>query len=82
MNKKDYKITEVFANQVYFKTEVTDQYGNFTCVYMRTREAASHFVLDWWEKAEEREQQNKVHEKAIREMILIDEMMNIEPSLD
>ena len=78
MNKRDYKITQKemsFGNT--YKTEMWDEYGNYSCVYERSVEDSTKYIYDWWEKSEEREESNKIRDKAIRECIEIDRKSGI-----
>ena len=69
MNKRKYILT---PNSYGFKIEVWDEYGNWNSVYEKTIESASKYVVDWWDNSEEREESNKIRDKAIRECIKID----------
>jgi hypothetical protein len=76
--KRDFKITEEeMSFGTTYKTEMWDKYGNYSCVYERSVEDSTKYVYDWWEKSEEREESNKIRNKAIRECIEIDRKSGI-----
>ena len=78
MNKRDYKITQKeMSFGTTHKVEMWDEYGNYSCVYERTVELATERIYDWWEKTKEREESNKILDKAIRECIEIDKKSGI-----
>ena len=86
MNKRDYKITlpikyEITQKEMSFgityKTEMWDEFGNYSCVYEDSEDNAMIYIIKWWEKSEEREESNKILDKAIRECIEIDRKSGI-----
>ena len=56
----------------FFKVEVSDEYGFNTTVYERNILNASKYVIDWWENADERKNNNDLMNKAILNCIEID----------
>tara|TARA_R100001015_G_C4572185_1_gene130067 strand:- start:223 stop:474 length:252 start_codon:yes stop_codon:yes gene_type:complete len=69
MSKRNYKLTIVDYG---YKVEAWDRYGKYVCVYEKTREDASKFILDWWEKADENKKSDELMAKAIMQCIQID----------
>ena len=49
MRKRNYILTLVDYG---YKVEAWDDYGKYVCVYEKTREAASEFIMNWWEMSE------------------------------
>ena len=47
MSKKNYILTICDYG---YKVEAWDKYGKYVCVYEKTREDASKFILDYWHK--------------------------------
>ena len=74
MSKRNYILTPCDYG---YKVEAWDDYGKYTCVYEKTREGASDFVMDWWEKSEENKKKDDLWHKAMREMIEIDKKSGI-----
>ena len=74
MNKRNYILTP--CNYGY-KVEVWDDYGKYTCVYEETREQASDFVMNWWEKSEENKENDELMHKAMLNMIEIDKKYGV-----
>jgi hypothetical protein len=74
MNKKNYILT---LNDYGFKVEAWDNYGKYTCVYEKTREDASDFIMKWWEMSEENKKKDSLWNKAMLNMIEIDKKYNI-----
>ena len=69
MSKRNYILTP--CNYGY-KVEVWDNYGKYTCVYEKTREQASDFVMKWWEMSEENKKGDELMSKAILNCIELD----------
>tara|TARA_R100000700_G_C3104065_1_gene99882 strand:+ start:201 stop:452 length:252 start_codon:yes stop_codon:yes gene_type:complete len=74
MNKRNYVLT--LCNYGY-KVEVWDNYGKYTCVYEKTRESASDFILNYWEKSEENKKSDDLMNKAILNCIKLDKNSRI-----
>ena len=74
MNKRNYVLT--LCNYGY-KVEVWDNYGKYTCVYEKTRESASDFILNYWEKSEENKKSDDLMNKAILNCIKLDKKSGI-----
>ena len=70
MSKKNYILTPCDYG---YKVEVWDNYGKYTCVYEKTRESASEFIMNWWEKSEENRKSDELMNKAILNCIELDE---------
>ena len=60
-----------------YKVEAWDDYGKYVCVYEKTREAASSFILNWWEKSEQNKKSDELWDKAMTKMIEIDKQKGI-----
>ena len=69
MSKKNYVLT---LNDYGYKVEVWDNYGKYVCVYEKTRESASDFIMNWWEKSEENKRKDELMSRAIRNCIELD----------
>ena len=69
MNKRNYILTPCDYG---YKVEVWDNYGKYTCVYEKTREQASDFVMKWWEMSEENKKSDELMSKAILNCIELD----------
>ena len=74
MNRRKYEITPKGGS---FKIEVWDEYGNWNSVYEKTILDASRYIIDWWDKVDERQKSNELMNKAIRECIKIDKESGI-----
>ena len=69
MCKRKYEITR---KDNWYKVEVWDEFGNWNSIYEKTIKSASKHVVDWWNKSEEREESNKLMNRAIISMNKID----------
>ena len=76
------KLTIEKAHSDMWRVEMRDHHSNYTCVYEPSVKQAMQYALYWFEKADEREEANAIHGKAIKEMIDIDIENGITPSLD
>ena len=74
MCKRKYEITQKGGS---FKIEVWDEYGNWNSVYEKTILDASRYIIDWWDKVDERQKSNELMSKAIKECIKIDKESGI-----
>ena len=74
MHKRNYILTPCDYG---YKVEVWDDYGKYTCVYEKTRESASDFVMNWWEKSEQNKKSDELWDKAMTKMIEIDKQKGI-----
>ena len=74
MNKRNYILTPCDYG---YKVEVWDDYGKYTCVYEKTREEASDFVMDWWQKSEDNKENDKLMHRAMQDMIAIDKKCGV-----
>ena len=78
MSKRDYKITPIeMSFGISYKTEMWDEYGNYSCVYKRSVEDSSEYIYDWWEETEERKKSNDLKSRAIHGCQQIDEKSGI-----
>ena len=74
MRKRNYILTPCDYG---YKVEAWDDYCKYICVYEKTRENASDFVMDWWEKSEENKEKDDSWNKAMLNMIEIDKKSGI-----
>tara|TARA_R100000995_G_scaffold16796_1_gene6671 strand:+ start:446 stop:697 length:252 start_codon:yes stop_codon:yes gene_type:complete len=74
MNKRNYILTPCDYG---YKVEVWDNYGKYTCVYEKTREAASDFIMNWWEMSEKNKEKDESWNKAMLNMIEIDKKRGV-----
>jgi len=74
MSKRNYELTPCDYG---FKVEVWDRYGKYVCVYEKTVGDASKFIVDYWDKADERKKADDTMHKAIQEMIKLDKELGI-----
>ena len=74
MNKRNYILTPCDYG---YKVEVWDDYGKYTCVYEKTREEASDFVMDWWQKSEDNKENDELMHRAMQDMIAIDKKCGV-----
>tara|TARA_R100001510_G_C7488362_1_gene97290 strand:- start:68 stop:325 length:258 start_codon:yes stop_codon:yes gene_type:complete len=73
-SKRDYALTPCDYG---FKVEVWDRYGKYVCVYEKTVGDASKFIVDYWDKADERKEADDAMHKAIQQMIKLDKEAGI-----
>ena len=64
-----------------WRVEMRDHYCNYACVYEPSVKQAMQYALYWFEKADEREANQQVTNKAIKEMIAIDREAGITTSM-
>ena len=69
-NKLNLTITKAHDNM--WKVEMRDHHCSYACVYEPSMVMAMSYALDWFKKADERKQENKIHAKAVMEMMAID----------
>ena len=60
-----------------YKVEMRDHYCNYTCVYEPSIKQAMQYALYWFEKTEQRREENQTHAKAVMEMMAIDKKAGI-----
>ena len=78
-NKLQLTITKAHGNM--WAVELRDHYCNYNCVYEPSVEKAMQYALYWFEKAEQRYQENQAHAKAVHEMIALDRKAGITTSM-
>ena len=61
----------------FFKVDLEDHYGNYTQVYEPTVKQAMQYALYWYEKAEQRHNENQTYAKAVMEMNKLDKEAGI-----
>ena len=74
MNKRKYEITR---KDEWYKVEVWDEYGNYNSVYEESYLIALEYVMEWFSESKEREESNRLTNKAIKECIKIDKESGI-----
>tara|TARA_A100001515_G_C4406923_1_gene155785 strand:+ start:155 stop:406 length:252 start_codon:yes stop_codon:yes gene_type:complete len=74
MSKRNYELTPCDYG---FKVEAWDRYGKYVCVYEKNVGAASKFIVDYWDKADERKKADDAMHKAIQQMIKLDKEAGI-----
>ena len=47
MSKRNYKITR--KDDGWFKVQVWNDYGNYSCIYEKDLTIASKYIIDYWE---------------------------------
>ena len=72
MSKNKLNLTITKAHNNMWAVEMRDHHSNYTCVYEPSVVMAMSYALDWFKKADEREEANQIHGKAIKEMIELD----------
>ena len=80
MSQSKLQLTITKVNNTYC-VELRDHYCNFNCVYEPTMEKAMQYALYWFEKAEQRREENQAHAKAVHEMIALDRKAGITTSM-
>ena len=61
----------------FFKVDLQDHYNSTTVVYEPTVQKAMQYALYWYEKAEQRHDENQAHAKAVMEMNKLDKKAGI-----
>ena len=74
-NKLNLTITKAHSNM--WRVEMRDHHSNYTCVYEPSVKQAMQYALYWFEKADERKQENQAHAKAVMEMNKLDKEAGI-----
>ena len=72
-----YYITIEESDMSFFKVELEDHHGNYTCVYERSIEEAMTYAQNWCKQAEQREKERQIHAKAVKEMNELDKKAGI-----
>ena len=76
MSQSKLQLTITKVNNTYC-VELRDHYCNFNCVYEPTMQKAMQYALYWFEKAEQRREENQAQAKAVHEMIALDRKAGI-----
>ena len=76
MSQSKLQLTITKVNNTYC-VELRDHYCNFNCVYEPTMQKAMQYALYWFEKAEQRHEENQAHARAVHEMIALDRKAGI-----
>ena len=77
-NKLNLTITKAHGDM--WQVEMRDHHSNYTCVYEPSMVMAMSYALDWFKKADKREEANQIHGKAIKQMIELDREAGITTS--
>jgi len=77
MSKSKLNLTIEKAHSNMYKVEMRDHYCNYTCVYEPSIKQAMQYALYWFEKTEQRREENQTHAKAVMEMMAIDKKAGI-----
>ena len=75
MTKLNLTIEKAHGNM--WKVEMRDHYCNYSCVYEPSVKQAMQYALYWFEKTEQRREENQTHAKAVMEMNKIDKEAGI-----
>jgi len=81
MSQSKLQLTIEKAHGDMWRVEMRDHYCNYACVYEPSVKQAMQYALYWFEKAEEREVNQQVTNKAIKEMIALDREAGITTSM-
>lgn len=81
MSQSKLQLTIEKAHGNMWRVEMRDHYCNYACVYEPSVKQAMQYALYWFEKADEREANQQVTNKAIKEMIAIDREAGITTSM-
>jgi len=68
---------EITPKNDWFKVQVWNEYGHYTCVYERNVLDASKYIMDWWDKADKLKESKDLMNKAILNCIEIDKKSGI-----
>ena len=78
-NKLQLTIEKAHGNM--WRVEMRDHHSNYTCVYEPSVKQAMQYALYWFEKAEQRREENQAHARAIHEMARLDREAGITTSM-
>jgi len=81
MSQSKLQLTIEKAHGNMWRVEMRDHYCNYACVYEPSVVMAMSYALDWFKKADEREVNQQVTNKAIKEMIALDREAGITTSM-
>ena len=81
MSQSKLQLTIEKAHGDTWRVEMRDHHCNYACVYEPSVVMAMSYALDWFKKAEEREANQQVTNKAIKEMIALDRKAGITTSM-
>jgi len=81
MSQSKLQLTIEKAHGNTWRVEMRDHYCNYACVYEPSVKQAMQYALYWFEKADEREVNQQVTNKAIKEMIALDSEAGITTSM-
>jgi hypothetical protein len=81
MSQSKLQLTIEKAHGNMWRVEMRDHYCNYACVYEPSVKQAMQYALYWYEKADEREVNQQMTNKAIKEMIVLDREAGITTSM-
>ena len=81
MSQSKLQLTIEKAHSNMWRVEMRDHHCSYACVYEPSMVMAMSYALDWFKKADEREQANKIHGKAVKAMIELDKKAGITTSM-
>jgi len=81
MSQSKLQLTIEKAHGDVWRVEMRDHHCNYACVYEPSVVMAMSYALDWFKKADEREVNQQVTNKAIKEMIALDREAGITTSM-
>ena len=81
MSQSKLQLTIEKAHGNMWRVEMRDHHCNYSCVYEPSVVMAMSYALDWFKKADEREVNQQVTNKAIKEMIALDREAGITTSM-
>ena len=53
----------------FYKTEMWDEYGAYSCVYERSEILAMEYILEWGKKSKERQESNDLMIKQLENVL-------------
>jgi len=81
MSQSKLQLTIEKAHGNMWRVEMRDHHCNYACVYEPSVKQVMQYALYWFEKADEREVNQQVTNKAIKEMIALDREAGITTSM-
>tara|TARA_R100001463_G_scaffold17698_2_gene44907 strand:- start:311 stop:565 length:255 start_codon:yes stop_codon:yes gene_type:complete len=75
-----YNVNIQHSHGSFYKVSLTDNYGAKVVVYEESVEGALNYAKDWFFESDTRHKADRVHAKAIAEMIKIDREAGITTS--
>jgi hypothetical protein len=60
---------EITPSGKFYKTEMWDEYGAYSCVYEKSEILAMEYILEWWKESEERNERNKIEQIVLNNLV-------------